>query len=240
MEFSVSVLIRPFLSMGKGIWAQIKRPLAERKALTHPEQEKHSLYSVMEKTLVHLGVEPSASQQTWKRWVSLLESKIVITETFSLPHIKEWLNVGEVQEHLKHLAIHKLTSSRHPLESEQALIEIYVAKTGETEYRAKDIIYQSVNAITEGTLSGLKDPELGILMRIHSQTMHERFEELNRRLFPEQMFSVQHLCSVNEQWLKETLSNKIRSKTRLGQVLCPGDSQVVLTRTALIKQFSDD
>lgn len=42
VEFSV--LIRPFLSMGKGIWAQIKRPLAERKALTHPEQENiHSL-----------------------------------------------------------------------------------------------------------------------------------------------------------------------------------------------------
>ncbi|MRS92154.1 hypothetical protein GJV04_19230 [Enterobacteriaceae bacterium RIT714] len=239
MEFSVSVLIRPFLSMGKGIWAQIKRPLAERKALTHPEQEKHSLYSVMENTLVHLGVEPSASQPTWKRWVSLLESKIVITETFSLPHINEWLNIGEVQEHLKHLAIHKLTSSMHPLESEQALIESYIAKTGETENRAKDIINQAVTAITEGTLSGLKDPELGILMRMHSQTMHERFETLNRQFFPEQTLSIQQLCSVNEKWLTETLSNKTRSKTRLGQVLCPGDSGVVLKRTALMKQFSD-
>lgn len=238
MEYSI--LIRPFLSICKGIWTRIQRPLAERKALTHPEQEKHSLYSVMEVTLVHLGVEPSALQPNWKRWVLLLESKIVATETFAMPHVKEWLNVAEVQEHLKNLAVQKLTRNINPFESEQVLIESYVAKTGETENRAKDIIYQAVTAITEGTLSGLKDPELGNLMRMQSQTMHERFEELNRRLFPEQIFSVQHLCSVNEQWLKETLSNKIRSKTRLGQVLCPGDSQVVLTRTALIKQFSDD
>ncbi|HFK4480551.1 TPA: hypothetical protein ACG0LC_004407, partial [Citrobacter sedlakii] len=64
----------------------------------HPEQEKHSLYSVMEVTLVHLGVEPSALQPNWKRWVLLLESKIVATETFAMPHVKEWLNVAEVQE----------------------------------------------------------------------------------------------------------------------------------------------
>ena len=124
-----SILIRPFLSICKGIWTRIQRPLAERKALMHPEQEKHSLYSVMEVTLVHLGVEPSALQPNWKRWVLLLESKIVATETFAMPHVKEWLNVAEVQEHLKNLAVQKLTGNINPFESEQVLTESYVAKT---------------------------------------------------------------------------------------------------------------
>lgn len=235
----LSALARLVLALCKFFRTFARRTFAERKALKNPEQEKHSLYSIIEKTLVHLGVEPTRLLSVKERWVLFLESKMVIAEPFTFPHVKTWLNIADVQENLKRMAVQALTQERTNHDIEKVLIESYVTINGETQAIAQDIVRKAVTTIITGTLSGLQDPELGILLKIHSHALHEKIDQLRHTLLPEQQLFLLDQCLHNAHWLTETLSNKTSAKTRLGQALCPGDTGPILQRKNLQSQFCE-
>lgn len=235
---SFSAFLRPLVAVFKSILSFLRRPFAERRAVRMPEKERHSMYKVMDNTLVHIGVEPSLLLSTSERWRLELERKIVIGEPFTFPHVREWLNTSVVQDNLKQLAAQTLTHESTDLNIEHLLIKSYIGSTGENEAVARGIISQAVKTIVTGTISGLHDPDLAPLLKLHTDSVHQRLNVLTQQLLPQYTLSLKVIQSDNVEWLTETFSSRSKAKTRLGQFLCPEGAVAVLHRKALCDGFS--
>ena len=139
----VGSLVAPVLRM-------IKKPWAERTAARNPAAAPYSpIDELDEETLVHLGAS-STTEAGWKRILEVFAHRLVKSEPFSLPHVREWLDLAETQRHLQRIAHARITSATERLDDLTALVDSYMLASGEHLNLAENIVDHAVKVLDLG------------------------------------------------------------------------------------------
>ncbi|HYW57045.1 MAG TPA: hypothetical protein VE934_08790 [Polaromonas sp.] len=242
MDFST--ISRLLASAAAPLLGFLKKPWAERTAVLNPGQATSSpIDDLDEATFANLGATtPDAAG--WKLVLQVFLRQLVMAEPFSLPHVREWLDLEETQRHLQRLAHARITAASEPSSERSALVESYMLASGEHQSRADDIVEHALKVLVAGVYGGLKDTALGAILQVSMRALQERLDELDMRVgeqrLPELGWSLEAACKANENWLLESFSSQRKAKTRLGQPLNPADGMArvhPIARTNLIESF---
>ena len=217
----LSPLVAPVLGF-------VKKPWAERTAVRNPSAATYSpIDELDEGTFVHLGAS-SSTDTGWKKLLDVFARSLVMSEPFSLPHVREWLGLTDTQRQLRHLAHACITSAAEPSDNRTALVDSYMLASGEHRNRAEDIVGHAVKVLVAGVLGALKDNALGGLLQVNIRALQQRFDDLDMRfdaqILPEPGWSLEMAYKANEEWLLNAFSSQRRAKTRFGQPLSPADT----------------
>ncbi|WP_372824253.1 hypothetical protein [Polaromonas sp.] len=224
----LSTVLRFLSALVAPVLGRLKKPWAERTAVRNPSSVTYSPSDELNKaTFVHLGAN-SSTEESSKRILEMFTRKLVLSEPFSLPHVREWLNMAETQRQLQRLSDARISCSTEPPEARIALINSYMEASGEHQSLAENIVDHAVKILVAGVCGAIKDVALGGQLHISVQALQQRFDAIDMRLdaqlLPEPGWSLDKACKINSDWLLNTFSSRSKAKTRFGQPLSPVDN----------------
>lgn len=223
-----SIILRILSSLVAPVLGWIKKPWAERTAARGPAAATYSpIDELDEETFVHLGAS-SSSETGWKKVLEMFTRWLVLSESFSRPHVPEWLDLANTQPQLQRLAHARVASAAEPPDDRMALVDSYMEASGDHRIMAENFVDHAVNVLVAGIHGAVKDKALGGQLQVSVRALQQRFDEIDMRLdvlaLPESGWSLDMACKANAEWLVNAFSSRSKAKTRFGQPLSPADT----------------
>jgi hypothetical protein len=218
-----STISRLLSSLVAPVLRWVKKPWAERTAARSPAAATYSPIDELDAdTFVHLGASSSTGGD-WKRVLEVCAAWLVQSESFSPPHVREWLDLADTQSRLQRLAHACITSAPEPSDDRTALVDSYMEASGEHRITAENFVDHTVKVLVAGILRAVKDKALGGQLQVSVRALQQRFDEIHIRLdtltLPEQGWSLDMACKANAEWLLDAFSSRSKAKARFGQPL---------------------
>lgn len=155
---------------------------AERIAGKNPEaaQDSHT-DKLLDSALKRLGAA-DASDPFWAKALIATASVIVRPESFSKPHVREWLFSKEISKTLKKLAASKIISGEEIVSDRDFLISSYMNASGENQALAVDMVFTAVTFLSASIQADIRDPGTAALVQAGFSSIQHQLSTLSLAL----------------------------------------------------------
>lgn len=221
-------VLRPVIALYKAVTGWSKKARAEKAAaLGRPSTAYSPAEKLDRQTLIHLGAA-SSNAPAWRKLPDILLQRLVQTEFFNKPHVRDWLSTAETQRLVLQLAHARIAGAPEAPAGRNSLIASYMAASGEHAYFADAFIDQMINVFVAGIVGGAQDPALAAQLQISVRFLQQRLEAVVAQfaspVLPEVGWSLDVAYQTNVQWLQAAFASRSKAKVRLGQPLTPADT----------------
>lgn len=155
---------------------------AERIAGKNPEtaQDSHT-DRLLDGALKRLGAA-DASDPFWTKALTATASVIVRPESFSKPHVREWLSSKKISNTLKKLAASKIISADEIASDRDFLIDSYMDTSGENQALAVDMVFTAVTFLSASIQADIRDPGTAALIQVGFSSIQHQLSTLSMEL----------------------------------------------------------
>jgi hypothetical protein len=208
----------PFLQRGKG----------ERDAGGNPHAAlRDHTDELLDGALGRLGAM-SFDDTFFQKMAHAAGGKLVRTENFSKPFVREWISHPDAKMALKRIVKTQLASAPESIEDREALIASYMKISGEHRSYAESCLFDAVAFLSTSVRLAINDPGVAAILMAGLETIHGRIDDVINRLgvstSPPLDWSVDLARRANHQWLANVFCNKRQAKLFLRQPISPGDT----------------